>query len=302
MRPITRKEFDKIQFDNSSVESQRIGRQVLDIIVQNHIYTGFYNNNITETLNKLLFDIPNEIRQSTDIFQKILWPKKEMIEDPTTGKLDTNKHPLIMICSENNMNDKNPNATEYYGFRLTSHPPKITGTELDILFYSQITSKEVDYTNKIKTKEASYIHCDNISKIILENPCINNVCDIDGELKKDSSIKILIQKKDNVIEQEISVPIKDYFYKRLLTDDITKHVFLQEHHMALKDDKVEIILLELELFKEDIINSALYSRLEEIAMKYPKQVKKIQDDIRKQENKMKNNPEEREIRIISTSL
>ena len=277
---ISAEDFKKIQFDKSNNQSIEIGKKVLDIIIRNNI--NIYSDQLKEALKELLVEIPNEIQQATDIFKKILWPTIPIIIDPEQGKLDETKHPFIMICSESNVDREHPNVTEYYGFRMTSHPPKITGTELDVLFYSQLTSQEVDYTNTTRVKESSYLHCDNICKIILDNPYINGVCNCNGEIKK-----------------RISIKIKDFPYKRLLTDLITKHTFLQEHHMALPDINTDIILLELEIDRTNLIDSALYSRLEEITMRYPKQVKKVQDKVKVIIENKRNHPDQE---VIITTL
>ena len=155
-----------------------------------------------------------------------LFPNEACIKDFDTGELDTAKHPIIFIIN----NYSNYNSL---GFKLTSHPKP---HPLNDFFYITL-SKDTDFENS--EKESSTIKCDHIIEF--------------GEGYDNKNPQNHFRAKGN---------IKPNKYNQIMTEVITRHILLQEQRLATKDPSTELLLIELEIEKEDIITSPLYQKLE----------------------------------------
>lgn len=152
-------------------------------------------------------------------------PYEPRIRDFDTGELDTAKHPVVFVV--NNYNDDNS-----YGFKLTSHPDE---SLLDDFFYVEITGDDLKASNK----ESSTIKCDHIVLF--------------GEGLDNKNPRNYFYTKGTINPNR---------YNQIMTEVIVKHIFLQEQGLTTKDPNTEYLLMELEVDKQQIIESSLYQELE----------------------------------------
>lgn len=160
----------------------------------------------------------------------LLFPNEPCIADPYTGRYDANKHPVSFLVN-------NYGAFESYGFRLTSHPEE---TELDDFLYVHLKKDDFDQNNK----EASSIHCDNVTIFGTDEHKKNN---------PDIYLDHRFSRKDAKIKAER--------YNEIMTEVVVKHILLQEEGLALKDEYTDCLLMELNIEdRQDIISTNRYQQ------------------------------------------
>ena len=156
-----------------------------------------------------------------------LFPHEACIKDFDSGELDTAKHPVTFVID-------NYGTDNSYGFKLTSHPQP---QALNEFVYVELT-KGIDFIDS--DKESSTIKCDHIV--------------VFGEDREDKYIMNHFSPRGSIRPER---------YNEIMTHVVTRHVLLQENGLATKDPNTEYLLIELNLEKEQIMNSPLYQQLQD---------------------------------------
>lgn len=156
-----------------------------------------------------------------------LFPNKPCIKDFDSGDLDTAKHPVTFVID-------NYGSDNSYGFKLTSHPQP---QALNEFMYVEL-KKGTDFIDS--DKESSTIKCDHVV--------------VFGEDEEDKYIMNHFSRRGSIRPER---------YSEIMTHVITRHVLLQENGLATKDPNTELLLMELNLDKEQIMSSPLYQSLQD---------------------------------------